>query len=40
MSTPFGLESEILNPKSHTDIGTKFLRKNEVKFNFRAITRL
>ena len=39
MSTPLGLESDIIDPKAHTDLGTKFLEKNEVKFNFGAIAR-
>jgi len=39
MSTPLGLESDINDPKAHTDLGTKFLDKNEIKFNFGAIAR-
>lgn len=36
MTTPVGLESDIMDPIGHANNGKLFLKKNEVQFNFGA----
>jgi FkbM family methyltransferase len=39
MSVPLGLESDISDPHAHAELGTKYLKENEVKFKFGAIAK-